>query len=97
MLVGLSLFDDMVGVDVKSQMVASLCLPQSTNSVKRLDCPLSPSALLALPFASERTTVIFDVLQLNEKKRRRKASFQRILRNDVMILSTRTSGWQHQP
>jgi len=67
---GLSLFDDMVGVEVKSQMVTNLCLPQSTNSVKCLVClpePLS-SAGLASCFI-ERTTVIFDVLQLNEKEK----------------------------
>src|SRR6218665_2326694 len=46
-LVSLLLFDDMVGVDVKSQTVTNLCLPQSTNSVKCSD-------LLVLPLASQR-------------------------------------------
>src|SRR6218665_2197480 len=60
----------MVGVDVKSQMVANLCLPQSTNSVKRLVCPLEPLSSDGLASClTERTTVIFDVLQLNEKEK----------------------------
>src|SRR6218665_325181 len=60
----------MVGVDVKSQMVPSLCLPQSTNSVKRLDCPPEPLSSAGLAFCfTERTTVIFDGLQLNEKEK----------------------------
>src|SRR6218665_4199346 len=60
----------MVGADVESKMVANLCLPQSTYSVKRLDClpePLS-STVLASCF-TERATVIFNVLQLNEKEK----------------------------
>ena len=45
-------------------------LPQSTNSVKRLDCPPEPLSSAGLAFCfTERTTVIFDVLQLNEKEK----------------------------
>jgi len=58
---------------------------------------LSPSALLALPFASQRGLLSSLTFCNWTKKRRRKASFQRTLKNDVMILPTRTSGWQHQP
>src|SRR6218665_1609355 len=60
----------MVGADMKSHMVANLCLPQSTHSVKRLDCPPEPlsSTDLASCF-TERAMVIFNVLQLNGKEK----------------------------
>jgi len=58
---------------------------------------LSPSALLALPFGSQRG-LLWSLMFCNlTEKRRRKASFRRILKNYEMILPTRTSGWQHQP
>jgi len=69
-LVGLSLFKDRIGADVKSQMVTNVYLPQSTHSLKRLDClpePLSSTGLVVC--FTERTTIILDVLQLNGKEK----------------------------
>src|SRR6218665_206326 len=51
-------------------MVTNVYLPQSTHSVKRLDClpePLSSTGLVVC--FTERTTIILDVLQLNEKEK----------------------------
>src|SRR5678815_1290095 len=79
-LVSLSLFNDRIGVDVKTLMVTNLHLPQSITSVKCLDH--SPEPLSSLDLASnvaERTTVIVDILNLVEKGRP-KASWLRILR-----------------
>src|SRR6218665_1362188 len=60
----------MVGEDVKSHMVANLCLPQSTYSVKRLDClPESISSTGLASCFTERATVIFNVLQLKGKEK----------------------------
>src|SRR6218665_894171 len=62
----------MVGADVKSHMVTNLCLPQSTHSVKRLDCPpeplSSPPTALAFCFP-ELPNITFAVLQLNGKEK----------------------------
>jgi len=69
-LVGLSLFDDKIGADVKTLMVTNLRLPQSINSVKRLDRPPEPLSSLGLASCfTERTTLIFDVLLLNGKEK----------------------------
>jgi hypothetical protein len=65
-LVGLSLFDDRIGEDVKTKMVANLQLQQSPESAKRLKQPpepLSPHGLASC--FTQRTAVIFDVLMLN--------------------------------
>jgi hypothetical protein len=70
MLVGLSLFDDRIGADVKSLMVTNLRLPQSINSVKRLDHPPEPLSSLGLASCfTEKTTTIFDILLLNGKNK----------------------------
>jgi len=66
-LVGLSLFDDRIGADVKSQMVTNLCLPQSTHSVKRLDCPPEPfsSTATGLAFCFTEMTNVTHLLEMS--------------------------------
>jgi len=51
-------------------MVTNLHLPQSINYVKCLDHPPEPLSSLGLAsFVTERTTVIVDILNLNEKEK----------------------------
>jgi hypothetical protein len=67
-LVGLSLFDDRIGADVKTLMVTNLRLPRSISSVKRLDHPPEPLSSLGLASCfTERTPVIFDAPHFDGK------------------------------
>jgi hypothetical protein len=65
-LVGLSLFDDRIEVDVKTKMVENLQVAKASKSVKRLAHPPEPlnTAGLASCF-SQRTSVLFDVIHIN--------------------------------
>jgi len=67
-LVGLSFFDDRIGTDVRTQMVANLQIPASSESAKRLDSPLEPLSANGLASCvTQRTAALFDVLALNGK------------------------------
>jgi hypothetical protein len=65
MLVGLSLFDDRIGVDVKTKMVENHQLPLATKSLKRLDHLLEPLSHMGLASCfTQRTVLISDFVQL---------------------------------
>jgi len=67
-LVGPSFFDDRIGADVKTQIVANFQIPASNQSVKRLNSPPEPLSATGLASCvTQRTVAIFDVLLLNEK------------------------------
>jgi len=69
-LVSLSLFDDRIGVDVKTLMVTNFHLSQSINYVKCLDHPPEPLSSLGLASSvTERNTVIVDILNFNGKEK----------------------------
>jgi len=62
------LFDDRIGADVRTQMVAYLQIAACDESAKCLDSP--PETLSATGLAScvtQRTVALFDVLALNGK------------------------------
>jgi len=67
-LVGLSFFDDRIGTDVRTQMVANLQISASDESAKRLDSPPEPLSATGLASCvTQRTAALFDVLALNGK------------------------------
>ena len=61
-------FDDRIGADVRTQMVANLQIPASGESAKHLDSPpetLSANGLAS--FVTQKTAALFDILALNGK------------------------------
>ena len=67
-LVGLSFFDERIGADVRTQMVANLQISGSDEFAKRLDnLPEPVSATGLASCVTQRTASIFDVLSLNGK------------------------------